>query len=128
MNNVTLKRSEIVEWGIDNYLSHVILVGFKYSAVAPIDTLILQIPEEGSDLARENVGRESQGLHVEIDERSFYGGVLELKYIEDEKSITMVFNPEKYKEIGILQIELPSFSVDQTQLLRDLVRAYRQQP
>jgi hypothetical protein len=122
--DILLKRSAILEWGLNEEVE-VIFLGLKYHDGTPIHTLIIQIPEEGSWLARENVHPESQGMHVEIDEHAFYGGVVDFKYDEVEGCFRLTLVPEMHKEINVLQIELPRpLSAEQQQLVEKLVSSY----
>jgi hypothetical protein len=114
-----LDRSAVVEWGIDEQVG-TILLGLKYQDSLPIQTLIIQIEEETSSLAKDG-----WGMHVEIDEHPFYGGVLDFKYDEVEESIRLTLVPGKHKGIDVLQIEIPRpLNENQRQLLLELAKSY----
>jgi len=121
VNSVVLKRSAIDEWGI--YVeAGAIVLGFKYLNGAPIQSLIVQIEENSSGLVED----ELSGMYVEIDEMArFYRAVREFKYDEASGCIRLALNPGAYKDVGVLQIEVPNqLCADEQQLLRKLAAAY----
>jgi len=82
--------------------------------------LIVQIEKPTSELARD-----SEGMHVEIDDNAFYGGVTDFKYDEVNDRVRLELRPGRHKGIGVVEIEIPQpLTADQLQLLRQLANAY----
>jgi hypothetical protein len=118
--DTVLNRSDITEWGICEEPSEVIILGFRFQDGAPIGTLIVQIEKPTSGLARD-----SEGMHVEIGDNAFYGGVTDFKYDEVNDRVRLALHPGKHKGLGVVEIEIPQpVSADQRQLLRQLANAY----
>ncbi len=122
MTDIILTRSAIDEWGIYTQIG-VITLGLKYLHGAPLHTLIIQLEEDPPDPADDWLS----GPHLEIDETGGgYGGVRELTYNETDGCIRLALNPAAYKDISVIQMELPQqLSAEEQQLLRKLAMAYQ---
>jgi hypothetical protein len=117
--NVVLNRSAVGEFGVYRQAG-VIVLGFKFPTGAPIGSLIVQMEEETSSLARDGLG-----MYAEIDGNGFYGGVLEFEYDEVKECIRMALSPAKHMGISLLQVEVPqTIAADERQLIRKLATAY----
>ena len=117
--NLVLNCSTVAESGIYEEAGAIVL-GFKFSDGAPIHSLIVQIEEETSHLARDRMG-----MYVEIDGKGFYGGVVDFKYDEVDARIRLRINSGKHKGISGLEIEMPpALAAGERELLQKLASAY----
>jgi hypothetical protein len=118
--NIVLSRSAVVEFGVYEE-NAIIVLGFKFKTGEPIRSLILQMEEPTSNLAQDK-----WGMHVEIDEKGFYGGVSDFRYDESAECIQLALKPEKSKGISAIQVEIPhGRSSNEQQLIQKLAEAYK---
>lgn len=123
--NTELSRMAVLEWAISNEAQSIVL-GLKYADGLPIKTLIIQIAEEGSVLAKSEIGTAAQGIYVEIDGHGFYRGVRNFKFDDVEKIVRLELKPNTHKDIGgMLKIEIPTpLSTDHEARLKQFERSY----
>jgi hypothetical protein len=117
--DIHLIRSNIAEYQFHDQGPAVGLT-LVYVDAAPVHDLVIDIAEEGSDLAGQGFG-----MYLNIDGHAFYGGVSDFKYDVVEERILLTLVQGKHKNIDTLVLDLPRpLALNEREILQKVTRAY----